>query len=178
MKIEHEMKSVRIVRHHTIADALMVGLSKYPLDGLSNRIFSALHLNKPTVAEQELAEMLYQPLWREYEGETVYERTLALISLDMEIGVHEFYQELVKNDCYPASFSEGMSYLPVLVASDVMIDAVLHLGTSLRDEKWMEYRLLTREKGNVELIHFYSAMKLKSYYRTIVVKEEKKQVKN
>lgn len=177
MKIEHEIQDVEIVRYRTIADALTAGLGKHLLDGPSNRILNALHLDRPTEVSLKLSETLREPLRKWYESGEAYRRTLALVSLDGEMTAHDFRRKLAEDGYYPASVSEGMSYIRLLTARRIEVDGVLHLGTFLRTETFEEKRLLTRKNGDIELIAFHSAMKLKSYYRIIAVKEEKKQVK-
>ncbi|MFZ2983954.1 MAG: hypothetical protein WA053_02615, partial [Minisyncoccia bacterium] len=95
----------------------------------------------------------------------------ALASLDTEVGVREFYEELDRKGYFPESLSEGSAYLALLLAGGVKIGAVLHLGTFILDEEYREQRLLTREHGRAELIPLYHATKLKSYYHIVVVKK-------
>lgn len=178
MKIEH-MENVRVVRHHTEAEAVIAGLGKHALNGVSNRILSLLHLERTDPAERELAEVLRSPLWREYEGEPVYDRTCALVSLEGDMGVHEFYEELAEKDYFPASVSEGMSYLPVLSANKIEVETVFHLGTAtfVGEHNEKERRLLTRKQGSVELIPFYHATRLKPHYHIVVVRKAEKKKK-
>lgn len=175
MKIEYEIKNVKVVRHHTIAEALTMGLGNRLTDNLFRFVRDLLRQSRSLDEKEELIEVLGEPLLKEYEGKKTYERTIALVSLDKEIGIREFYQELAKGEYYPASVSEGMSYLPILASDGVRIDAVLHLGTFLRNEEYIEQRLLTRKNGSAALVAFHPTMKLKPYYRIIVVKAEKKQ---
>ena len=167
MKIEHESK-VRVVPYQTIEDALLTGLSKDLLNNPYKRIIGALRLNRKTPEERELSEVLREPLWGEY-----YERTLALASLEQEMGVHELYQELARDGYCPAGISEEMPYLRILAARGVEVDVVFHLGTSLRTSTLTERRLLTKKNGDIELVPFYHVTRLKSYYKIIVAKEEK-----
>ena len=176
MKIEYETKDVKIVRYRTPAEALASGFRAGISGSLSRIVLDTLYKGKPAEVD-ELAEALREPLWREYEGEKTYERTLALISLSREMEIREFYQKLneLESGYYPASLSEGMSYLPVLAKDGVQADVVIHLGTSFRDEEYHERRLLTKKNGSAELVAFYPATRLKPHYKLIVVKREKKQ---
>lgn len=181
MKIEYEMADVKIVRYLTIAKALEVGFDRFKRSkALSKLVFHTLHLDTKTPkqlkAEQELQEMLAQPLgiWDEIEE---YTRTLALITFSGEMKAKEFFERLEKSGYYPASVSEGMAYLPILAERGIVADTVFHLGTSFRDEKYMESRLLTRSNGEVEPISFFSATRLKQYYHIVVVKKEKENQK-
>ncbi|MCX6790516.1 MAG: hypothetical protein NTV60_03260 [Candidatus Kaiserbacteria bacterium] len=171
------MKNVEIVRHATIANGLEACFGKPPSGKTMGIVLSTLHLDRKTKAkleaEEELASMLLEPLTGEYETENRYRRTLAVASLPWEMEVREVYQKLREKEYYPASFSEGMSYLPVLVAKGIVLDTVFHLGTFLRNEKNTEFRLRTKSKGEVELVPFYHST-LKAYYSLIVVKKEKK----
>ena len=178
MKIEHEIKDVQMVRYRTISEALIVGLGKHLLDGISNRILDTLHLLNAD-EESELSEVLHEPLWRVYEDEKSCTQTCALVSMEQEMTEHEFRLALTKNDhqYVPASISEAMSYLPVLKEKGIEVDFVFHLGTSFRTEKFFEQKILTRKNGTVELVPFYHATKLKPHYTIVVVKEEKKQAK-
>jgi hypothetical protein len=110
-------------------------------------------------------------LWDESEE---YTRTLALVTFAGEMKAKEFFERIEKSGYYPASVSEGMAYLPILAEKGIDVDTVFHLGTSFRDEKYTEFRLLTRSNGEVEPIPFFSATRLKQYYHIVVVKKEKK----
>lgn len=172
MKIEYEIKNVKVVRHHTIAEALTMGLGNRLTDNLFRFIRDLLRQSRSLDERKELIEVLSEPLSKEYEGKKTYERTIALVSLDKEIKIREFYQELAKSEYYPASVSEGMSYLPILASSGVRVDALFHLGTFFRNEEYIEQRLVTRRNGSAALIAFHPTMKLKPYYHIIVVKNE------
>jgi len=177
MKIEYEVANVQIVRYLTAEKVIEVGFSKIKESNpLSKLVLHTLHLDTKTPmqlkAEQELHEMLAQPLgmWDERE---MYTRTLALVTFAGEMKAQEFFERLEKSGYYPASVSEGMAYLPILAEKGIAVGAVFHLGTSFRDEKYTEFRLLTKSKGEVEPIPFFSTMKLKQYYHIVVVKKEK-----
>lgn len=178
MEIKYEIPDVRIVRYPTIAKALEVGFSKVSgSHALSRLVLHTLHLDTKTQkqlkAEQELVEMLSHPLELDGEGEE-YQRTLALVTLVGEMKAQEFFERLGKSGYYPASVSEAMAYLPILAEKGIAVDAVFHIGTSFRNEKHEEFRLLTRSKGEVELIPFYHhGARLKQYYHIVVVKKEK-----
>ena len=176
MKIEYEVKDVEIVRKRTIAEALEARPGGRLLGGLPHLLLSTLSRSRsPDIpnGERELAEILREPLWKECEGERVCKRTLALASLDKGMSMREFYRELNDARYYPASISEGTSYLPVLAARSVRAD-LLHLGTVLRIE-YGEYRLLTKKNNAVELVAIYPATQLKPHYKIVVVKKESTQ---
>ncbi|OGG78608.1 hypothetical protein A3A36_01015 [Candidatus Kaiserbacteria bacterium RIFCSPLOWO2_01_FULL_52_12b] len=169
MKIEHEI-SVRVVRYRTIKKALVASFKKGTRKVVKQTFLGLLPKRKMTETERELAEILHQPLLKGYEGESVYERTLALTSVEKEIEVRDFYQQLAELEYYPASISEGLSFMRT---SGVEVDKILHLGTCIRNEKFLEKRLLTRKNGVVELEPFFPATKLKPHYHIVVVKKEK-----
>ena len=75
MKIEHLKRGIEIIRHQTIAHAFMVSPGSYAA------IFAPFvsHILEEGSTD---AELLKEPLTQEYEGERVYERTCALISLE------------------------------------------------------------------------------------------------
>ncbi|MFI5260479.1 MAG: hypothetical protein ACHQU0_01640 [Candidatus Paceibacteria bacterium] len=163
VKIVDEIPEVKIVRCRTIAEALIRGgFHPQKVDLVSGLIHGTFH---PTVTAS--ADVLYEPLAKEHEGDMEYCRTCAIASLDAEMTVSELYRALDKAGYYPASISEGASYL-----SMHMVENVMHLGTLIRDERYQEYRLFTRGNGKVEFVPFYSATKLKAYYKIVVVKKE------
>jgi hypothetical protein len=163
VKIIHEIKEIRIVRCRTIAEALIRGgYHKQHVDIVSGLIHGTFRVDNFSHFD-----VLYEPLMKEYEGDDVYFRTCALASLDREMSVPEFYRVIDREGYYPASISEGSSYLTL-----GMVENVIHLGTFIRDESYHEQRLLTRGNGKVEFVPFFSATKLKPYYRVVVVKKE------
>lgn len=172
MKIEHETPGVLVVRHSTPAEAIAASMGKPFVKSTSELVLSRLHLDRQSRREQDIADLLREPLAKDYEGEVMYERTLALVSLEKEIGIPEFFQEVIQKGYYPGSFSEGMSYFPILASHGIIVDALFHLGLILRIRK-MEWRLLMRGNGSMELIPFFPITKLKPFYRLVVVKAEK-----
>src|ERR1035437_247794 len=179
MKLEHEVEGVGIDWFRTVEEALAAGLGKpSPVKAISGLVLNTLHLDSKNKVrlekEEELAELLRQPLTGEYEDGMRHTETLALVSLEWEMERKEFYEELAKSDYYPAGLSESMSYLPILATKNIVVDAIFHLGTLLLNEKYTEFRLLTRSNGYVEAIPFYPATKLKPYYHVVVVMKEKK----
>lgn len=155
MKITHRRVDVKIVHYGTAADALLSGLGKRhrETDGL-------------------VIGLLNEQLGNEHKEDKSYLRC-ALVSLESEIGVRELYNFLYERDCYPASFSEGMSYLRLIRKCGVAIGTVLHLGTFIRGEDFREQRFLTRGDGTIRLIDFYPDMKLKTCYDIVVVEKER-----
>ncbi len=173
MKIEHEIKDVGIVRGRSIAEALAARAGSRFFGGLPHLLLNTLSRNKPpnvSAEERELAEVLHEPLWKEYEGERICKRTLALASLDKGMSIRECYRELGNACYYPASISEGMSYLSARTAPSGEAGLILHLGTILRIE-YREYRLLTRKNSAVALVAIYPATQLKPHYKIVVVKK-------
>ena len=169
MKIEREIENVRIVRYSTIAETLLPVFKKSHADIVSGLMGGDFRVNNFSQQEQEV---LSKPLARYYEGDRVYRRTCALVSLDRDWTHAEFFHELADTVYYPAGISEGISYATLLIERGVRIDAIFHLGARILDEKYQELRLLTREDGRCEFIPFYSATKLRPYYHIVVVKKE------
>ncbi|MHB0865954.1 MAG: hypothetical protein ACYC1Y_03600 [Minisyncoccota bacterium] len=165
MKIEHLKKGVEIIRHQTIAHAFMVNPGSYAA------IFAPFVSRVLDEGHSTDAELLREPLTQEYEGERVYERTCALVSLDGETPIHKLYQELAGSGYSPASVSEGLAYLAILVKEAVEVNAVPHLGTFICDREFHERRLLTRRDGKIEFIDFCSLTKLKAHYRIVAVED-------
>lgn len=179
MNILYEISDVKIEPYRTVAEALEAGFRKFAKEkAISKAVLHTLHLDNKTKAalekEEEIEIMLRQPLWSGYESELSYTRTLALVSLESKIEVKDFCRELAQSGYFLASLSESMSYVPILINQHIKIDYILHLGTILRNERFEEFRLLTKNKGESELISFYPGTKLKPYYHIVVVKKEKK----
>jgi hypothetical protein len=172
MKFEYEMKDVRIVRHLTLAEALtpVFGISRIDIvSGLLSGNFHAENRSQTDVFSERLA--------KEYEGDRVYRRTCVLVSLDRDWNSAEFFRELVKNSYYPASVSEGVSYLTELLRQGKKVESVFHLGTRILSEDFREQRLLMKGSGKYELVPFYSSTKIKARYHVVAIKEEKVQRK-
>ncbi|MDE2021642.1 MAG: hypothetical protein KGI71_01825 [Patescibacteria group bacterium] len=160
MKIEHVVLAVKIVRRGTILDAL-------------HEISSgSVRLDVPKGFRCN--DLLREPLWERYEGDWLYKRTLGLASLQEKMTRRDFYRKLGEDDYYPASFSEAMAYLLVLKERGVAVGNVLHLGTILRSEEYMEGRLLTKPSGAVEFVPFYPATRLGPSYSIVVVRAERR----
>ena len=176
MNIGHEIKDVRVVRHPTIAGALAAGLGrKFVVDtpaSRGDRVLKALRLARKAKERSELSELLHEPLWKEYEGESTYEWTLALVSLETDMCVSELYLKLFERHYRPASLSEAMCYLPMLTARQVEVDFVFHLGFMRCNEYGIEQRLITRKSGSVEPVPFHRKTTLKPYYHIVVAKDE------
>ena len=171
MRIEHEIKDVKVVRYGSIADALspLYGKGSYEkqrTDIVGSLMSGELHVVHPHI------RALHERLSRVHEGEPTYRRTCALVTLEREWKVREFYDALADREYYPAGVSEGVSYLLLLKSHKAITGSVAHLGTRILDEQFREQRLLTKEDGNVELIPVYGETKLKPYYRVVVVKKE------
>lgn len=169
MKIEYEIQDVKVIRRRTIAEALALHPDVYHLD-----MFSGLLSGDFLVKNPSSPEALYKPLLQEHEGEEVYWRTCALATLGEEWRVSEFYQALRGKGYYPAGMSESSAYLSALKERGVEVSTIIHLGTCIIDDTCREQRLLTRGNTKVELVPWYTATKLKSYYHVVVVKEEEK----
>lgn len=169
MKLLH-IKDFVVTRHYTIAETLVKGSGEHPSADLFARFLDKLHLNKTTEADLELKRLLHEPLWREYEGEQVYQRTGALVVLDRRWSVPEYDAALAEKGFYPASISEGVSYL---ADSKTEVNSVFHLRTFLQGNGGTEYRLLTKSDGSAELIPFYRPTCIKQYYTLVAIKEKK-----
>lgn len=138
--LRHRFEEVPVKRQGTIADAFAVGLEKRRKGIIAN------------------LEIFRQPLVMEYEGEMKYTKTLSLATPGRRMGVREFYHALHEEGCHPASMSEDVSYLFMLMHHHIEAGLILHLGTILRSEgckEQKEQRLLTREDGGGRLIDFY-----------------------
>ncbi|MHB1163215.1 MAG: hypothetical protein ACYCZZ_01665 [Minisyncoccota bacterium] len=156
---------MRIVRHQTIARAFLVSPESYAA------IFTPFVRRVLDEGNSTDAELLRERLTQEYEGERVYERTCALVTLDGETPMHKLYQELASNGYFPASMSEGLAYLAILAREAVEVNVVPHLGTFICDREFHERRLVTRRDGKIEFIDFCSLTKLKAHYRIVAVED-------
>lgn len=174
MKIEHEKAGVVVTRYGTLAAALAVASGKHHLHDLSSLVMRKLNLGKARGGvNAALPSVLHEPLWREYEGDARYVRTLAIAVPERETTIRDFSEFLYEKGYCPASVSEGASYLPVLAARGVKATPVFHLGTLILDENFREYRLLVRDGGEIDLIPFYPATtKLKPYYVIVVARKK------
>jgi len=173
MKIEHEKAGVVVTRYGTLAAALAVASGKHHLHNLSSLVMRKLNLEKGRGGTgAALPGMLHEPLWRDYEGDARYVRTLAIAAPEREMSIREFTESLDERGYCPASMSESASYLSVLAARGVKATPIFHLGTFIIDENFQEYRLLVRGGGEIDLIPFYPATaKLKPYYVIVVAKK-------
>ena len=173
MKIEHELPDIAVVRFRTIAEALIASSGTHHLNDLSVRVLNTLHLNRQSKAEAVVLEVLHQPLVAMYEDVSEYRRTLAVVSLEKEMNLNDFFQALNESNYYPASMSESVSYLRALRGRGVNVSPIFHLGTFILDDQYREQRLLVRDNGTVELVPSYPMTKLKAYYWIVVVKKER-----
>ena len=175
MKIEHEVTGVRVVRKNTIAETLTSYLNGR-FSGAHPYLFLSKLFSRKSLEERlDLSSVLYGPLWKEYEGERAYERTFALVSLDMETDIREFYREVCEAGYYPASISEGLSFALVLSARSIDVDPMFHLGTVLFSREYVEQRLLTKKNGECEIVALYPTTKLKPHYKIAVLKKTREQ---
>lgn len=179
MDITYEVKGVEIVPFPTVAAALLAGLGKdylqRPAPSFFEGLLSKRRGRKEEQLQRELAwrkEQLNRPLSGAHEVLEPYQKTLALVSVGREIGVHAFYEALTAEKYYPANLNEGMAYLQCMAGVD--IETVFHLGKRFLDDALLERRLLTRRSDGFEFVPYYPRMtKLKPFYHVVVVKEEK-----
>ena len=170
MKIEYEIKDVKVVRHSTIAAALATVYgpavhAKERVDLVGGLMGRNFHVADPHYY------LLHQPLAREYEGESVYRRTCALVTLDRDWQPSEFSQELDKKGYYRASTSETVAYLGRFKEQRVDLGTVVHLGTFILDDVYQQRRLVTRD-GKVDLPVVLPTTRLKHYHMIVVIEKE------
>ena len=176
MRIAHELEDVRILRTgRTIVDGLetLYGKGRYAR-GQRTDLVSSLMSGERKLAEP-LPDELYKTLVRVHEGDLVYTRTCALVTLEREWTTKEFYSVLDDRGYVPAGTSETIAFVLAYKNRGVVVHGRLdHLGTRILDELYNEKRLVTGEDGKVELVPFYSTTKLKTYHRLVVVQKPKK----
>lgn len=164
MKIIQEVPDVEVIRYRTVAESLRASYG--------NWLFTADALLSRKNRNHECLGFLDRPLSFEYEGKPSYTRTMALVELSEDVKVQEYYKALAGKGFYPASVSEGLSFLFTL--RHPKVDQVFHLGTVFRDDSYTEYRLLTRKGGGVEFVAFYpNATKLKTHYNLVAIRMKK-----
>lgn len=183
MEIIHEIKGVQVTQFPTVAAALLAGLGK-GYAKKSSRLVSELLLlltnDRPKQLGEELhaeldwrAEQLNYPLLQRGEAPEPYERTLALVAVEQELVVSDFYKALAEKKYHPADLNESMSYLS-LTSRMVDIEVVFCLGKRFLDNTLQERRLLTRKSGGVIEFPLYypHVTKLKRFYNVVAVREE------
>ena len=168
MKIGHREQDVEVIRHSSIAEALLLDFG-YHENVFLRRLLEVFRVDAP-----QNVDAVFEPLTKDYENEHAYRKTCALASLETVMSVHDFYRALEKDGYYPASVSEGLSYLSVLKRKGVEIGTILHLGTFVCDEDFQEQRLLTKGTGRMKLIGFPCKGSLKAHYQVVVIEKEKK----
>jgi len=171
VKIEHEIKDVKIVRCENIAKALEQVYGKYHSDLIAGLMSGSFRVeNLPHL------RVLQEPLEGWSEGDESYTRDCAMAILSGTWKIPAFYRALDEKGYYPASMSESAAYLKQLKRRGIEIGTILHLGTHIINEKCQEERLLVRENGTVEPIPIYGETALKAFYRVVVAKKPEKNV--
>ncbi len=145
MKI-HYPRSVRVVRHRTPKEALEACYGR-----------RELYLKK--YLGETLSELLDRALWRNSDGdERIYERVLAFVEIEREVKVAEFLMFIQSEGYEVASLSEGLALTRELIQQDVAPGNVFHLGAVLRDEEYLEYRLITSREGVPRLVRYFTGV--------------------
>ncbi|MEK7614464.1 MAG: hypothetical protein AAB428_02245 [Patescibacteria group bacterium] len=162
MKISHKLR-VLVHRKRTIIETLETWIQKTALKKFAQWALGSEKTKK-------LSGLIdNQVLSREYEGETTYEKTMALASLERNTLVCGVYNELKELGYYPAGLSETISYLSE--AKDVSVGSIVVLGMRLLDDDFKEMRIIIKENG-VESETAYPEKPLKQHFQVVVIKEE------
>lgn len=165
MKIQYP-RVVRVVRHRTINAAL-------------EACYGRRHIHLPFLPHKKgskLDDLLERALWQSTDGdERIYKRVLAFVVVEREMSVADFLKMVTDEGYEPASLSEGLALAHELIEQDVEPTTLFHLGASLRDDEYREYRLESVRGGEVRFIPYFSGVtKLKPRYTVVVARKEEK----
>lgn len=177
MKITHEIKDVRVIRKVTLHQALEVGMHENLKHRVSSWFHKKIHHGETSDAERRFIELTDDlVLQKPYEVENEYSKTMALVTLEKKMTVKEIYDGLVKLDgfsSYPASFSEGMSFLGQAYIAKISVGTVIHLGLQLLDQKTLvQWVPITSGYEKIRVEEYSSAKLFNPAWQVIVIKKD------
>lgn len=172
MKIEHEVQDVSVVRYRTAREAISSIPGPHQITERATNIFRRLSGAK--LEQNDTLTVLDEPLWKEYEGDTVYVRTCARVVLERLMTRVELVRELAGLGYYPASLSESVACVVRLKESGVQMEDIFCLGAVFLTKQYEEMRLLLKKGGDVELVRYFPETRLRPSIRIVAVKEIKR----
>lgn len=177
MKITHEIKDVRVISEITLSCMLAVGMRESLAKKFSAWSFAKLLSEAKNEKERKFVELtrnLY--LRKPHEVEKVYEKTMALVTLERKMTSREVYSSLAQLDGFPAcpaSFSEGMNYFREARRAGIKIETVAHLGLQLLDqETFFRWLPVTSSFDKIWAEILFPQKIFDPYWQIIAVKKE------